>query len=154
MGSRKQEMQQKRKMKGIFGMTMKGIPLWSIVQWAWKASPKRSWRTETPGGRATEENEVRRVAGFKTNAELSPSSTDAWFDHVEICVQWMLNGVGKSSHRYKYNWRGEEEEVEKEERGRRGGGGSRLIMSYLEKQKVKIIVLRLGMHSLSVMTIT
>lgn len=44
--------------------------------------------------------------------------------------------------------------MEKEERGRRGGGGSRLIMSYLEKQKVKIIVLRLGMHSLSVMTIT
>lgn len=45
--------------------------------------------------------------------------------------------------------------MEKEERGRRGGGGgSRLIMSYLEKQKVKIIVRRLGMNNLSVMTIT
>lgn len=33
------------------------------------------------------------MAGFKTNAELSPSSTDTGFDHVEIYVQWMLNGV-------------------------------------------------------------
>ena len=52
-----------------------------------ETSPKRSWRTETPGGRATGKNEVRHMAGFKTNAELSPSSTDTGFDHVEIYVQ-------------------------------------------------------------------
>ena len=43
--------------------------------------------TEEPGGRATGKNEVRHMAGFKTNAELSPSSTDTWFDHMEIYVQ-------------------------------------------------------------------
>lgn len=60
-----------------------------------ETSPKRSWRTETLGGRETGKNEVRHMAGFKTNAEkkkktnaeLSPSSTDTWFDHMEIYVQ-------------------------------------------------------------------
>lgn len=86
MGSRKTEGATEEKDEGNFWNDYEGIPLWSILAVSLKQAQRGA------GGQRLleeelQENEVRYMAGFKTNAELSPSSTDTGFDHVEIYVQ-------------------------------------------------------------------
>lgn len=140
-----------------------------FLEWLWREFPCGQFCSEpgkqaqrgAGGQRLLEEEQQKKMkldtwrASRRMRNYLHPPLTPGlttWIFVYSEC--WMVQGnlaidtniIGEG---------GEEEEVEKEERGRRGGrGGSRLIMSYLEKQKVKILVLRLGVHNLSVMIIT